>query len=952
MNLKALLLALSLLSLLAIPLLPVNAGQTVYRPDLFSYETTGGPQNLDPARCYDTASAEVVLNVYLPLLQYDFVHTDAYTDVVSDWWPGYGVNPGNAITEYPPAPWTFVSVGLPALSAPMGTHWGRKGVDYWVTAWTDTTGDGYLDHCDQVTLTWCYDPNYPLTGTEDLDFHVESITLDGGHWDMVLTPKFIYSTWYFHIRTGIKWQNSLYGTVTPYDVEYTFERDMIHNPSSGPVWMLLDPLLGVTSTRGGAYNWPKYAYYNPALPDQTAMLARQIDDSVESNSTFVWFNLNKPYAPFQQILTQSWGVVLCAAWTIAQWDPVSNTHNWNASWHITPGYAGYKCIAAFNKPAQPGPLGGTNTMGCGPYTISFIDLGTGEFYLTKFDNYFFGWTKGYCTTIHHTVVATWETRRSDFLSGTADEVVVLRENVNDPQLLAAISDGRVRYIKDLGTLSADAIFWSWDFDSSLYPNYIGTSGGLVMNDTLLSDVHMRLALAYCFNASEFIQDYFLGEALPLHDPDIYGIAYCNATKQAYMGYTKNIALATYHFKMAWGGRDPDGIPNSGDEIGGQVWNYGFEVQIEPTPDQDPRDAPCRMIRDVVNNEIEWPVSNTNHLIVVNPLDWDYAMDQVAERTLGAYVCGWLVDYPHPHDWFFPFMHTEGDFTWTCSIEYGRKEEGGSFGSRVIVQDTAGMNWAKGGNYGQNGLPYKNWEGKTVTDINNTYVDDTIMTGIGVTDPVKAQKLYTELQDIYYADCGNIMTYQPSARHYERTSVQGWFYNAIYSGLMFYGTCHTMNIWKQDPQTVTRLLYVHISLSACTLIVGSTTIAWIDIDLRIVNWIISPEYVYIYLYYYDATGTKKLQYYGTIWIAPGETIVVGEWTLTTGMSLYGVAAMCQASSCYINPPWALIKMKTSFTKKAGDLGGGVPAKFFKYDGAVDGKDLSLFLRLFRNEDPYV
>jgi len=37
-------------------------------------------------------------------------------------------------------------------------------------------------------------------------------------------------------------------------------------------------------------------------------------------------------------------------------------------------------------------------------------------------------------------------------------------------------------------------------------------------------------------------------------------------------------------------------------------------------------------------------------------------------------------------------------------------------------------------------------------------------------------------------------------------------------------------------------------------------------------------------------------------------------------------------------------------KVGDFGGGVPLKFFKCDGMVDGKDLALFLQCYRGLAP--
>ena len=45
-------------------------------PDVFTVMTTGGPDTLDPALSYDTASGEVVQNVYETLVFYDGEATD------------------------------------------------------------------------------------------------------------------------------------------------------------------------------------------------------------------------------------------------------------------------------------------------------------------------------------------------------------------------------------------------------------------------------------------------------------------------------------------------------------------------------------------------------------------------------------------------------------------------------------------------------------------------------------------------------------------------------------------------------------------------------------------------------------------------------------------------------------------------------------------------------------
>jgi peptide/nickel transport system substrate-binding protein len=434
-------------------------------------------------------------------------------------------------------------------------------------------------------------------------------------------------------------------------------------------------------------------------------------------------------------------------------------------------------------------------MGSGPYYLDYIDSATGYFRLKKFDNYWGGWAKPHVSTVIHEVVDLWATRKTRFLSNDpaiqADMVTVLRGDVNDPDLTDAIADGRVRYLPELATLSADAIFYCYDFDpTSPYMHHIGDgAGNFIANTTLLSDIHMRLALTYCLNITEFIQDYYSGEAAELHNPVIYGIAYANATKHRTMAYEKNLALATYHFKMAWGGIDADGNPNTMDDVTpGEVWTKGFHITIVPFPDQAPRTEPARMIEYVVENEIPWGIPAAWVDVEVYPLDWSPGLTAMYSGLLGCYIVGWLADFPDPHNWVGPFEASWGDFSYFQNIVYGRQT----------------MNWHPGGGYGPAGLPYLNYKGDLVTVINNTYVDGLIDTGMGIVDTVLREKLYNELMDIYYAECASIMTFQPEGRHYERSWVQGWFYHSIYPGLMFYGE---MNLWKQDPATVNRDLRI-------------------------------------------------------------------------------------------------------------------------------------------------
>ena len=143
-----------------------------YYPTRLDIDTVGDPESMDPAWAYDTASEEVIMNVYETLIFFRV-----------DWAQGpyAGVYPGKTgagrTTEF-----------VPRLATALPT------IDY---------------SSNEIN---------PLTGSP------------------------YYSTWYFRISEGVYFHNGF--TLTPADVEYSFERGMIQDRDGGPQWMLFEALLG------------------------------------------------------------------------------------------------------------------------------------------------------------------------------------------------------------------------------------------------------------------------------------------------------------------------------------------------------------------------------------------------------------------------------------------------------------------------------------------------------------------------------------------------------------------------------------------------------------------------------------------------------------------------------------------------------------------------------------
>lgn len=104
--------------------------------------------------------------------------------------------------------------------------------------------------------------------------------------------------------------------------------------------------------------------------------------------------------------------------------------------------------------------------------------------------------------------------------------------------------------------------------------------------------------------------------------------------------------------------------------------------------------------------------------------------------LPAFRVGWLADFPDPHNFLQPFMHSTGAFA----------------------------AWQK---------------------YSNPTVDALIEEGIKTTNETRRQEIYYELQRIYVEDVPSFITVQPVDRHWERTWVRGWYWNPIYPGYYFY-----------------------------------------------------------------------------------------------------------------------------------------------------------------------
>jgi len=698
---------------MVLPIASVSGAPGIPNPDHVFRLSIGNIETVDPHWAYDTASGELIQNIYEPLCVFDKNRTDAFEAAVADWWPGYGVNPGNTIEPSDPAE------------------------------------PGYVE------------------------------------------------TWYFHIRSNVPWQDPAYGYVTPDDVEYSFERGMLMDHSAGPMWMLYEPLTGHDTS----YEWDLDEDGNLNLTEYQA-LATAIDKSVESNSTHVWFNLKQKYAPFQQILSQTWSMVMCRQWC--------EDHGlWNKTLVETYGWNSTEAYSEFLRtwdPPEPGPLmeqpdapgpvvPGPVAMGCGPYKLVAInpDPHTGWWTIEKFDDYWRGWAGKHVTRATMKCVEEWATRKAMFFSTDpslqADIGAVPRSNC--PELhVNGDKDGPLLPGFKLYKVTMPilyAVYFTFEVDpSSPYCPKLGADP----KPDLFKDRYLRLALIHCVNFTQIIEQVYLGEAeqSPVCMPA--GTAYFNASKPKY-----NIDLdkAVEYLKKAWGGS----LTNPG-----PVWEKGITVKITYNTGNVMRQATAEMIRYNllrIKSEYEWP-GTVN--VEVKGVPWATYLDDMRYSRLPVFIVGWLADFPDPHNWFVPFMHPiAGTYARRQKVTYG------------LDPTSLTENWYEGASYGP--PPYTNYLGEYVTEINNTYVAHLIDTAIGG-DPETRHQLYEELMDIYYAEATQLPMCYAIARNYMRDWVYGFpgefNENPIAPGWYFYP------VYKEAATTV-----ASVDISAADTIENATAV---------------------------------------------------------------------------------------------------------------------------------
>jgi peptide/nickel transport system substrate-binding protein len=444
-------------------------------------------------------------------------------------------------------------------------------------------------------------------------------TKDNGLWSEDGT------TYTFPIREGMTFHTG--NPVTPADVEYSFERDLLMDPAGGPIWMLYEGFTGAAyaSLESWFEDFSGMAYADAVNEDKepTSEEAKEkliafynecIDPLVEVDGNNVVMTTHKAFAPFMQIICHfgSWGAIFDSTVAMAngEWD--NNADGW-WKWHDLQPEESYLHA---------------NDLGSGPFMLEEWDSANQKVIMKRFEDYWAG--PAQIETAIVWGIDEFSTRKAMLEAGDADICYVPAAYKDQ---VTGIPGVRVIEGYDVSSIT------SLHFAYSLAPNseYIGNGqlGEEGIPQDFFSDINCRKAVSHSVNFDAFIDQVVngLGKRVPSDLPS------------GFLGYDPtlpmhdfDLAKAEASWKAAWDG---------------QVWEKGFYFQLLYNTGNETRQTVAEMIKVYTEG-----LNPKFHVDVVG-VNWPTYLKASRNNLTAIYIIGWLPDYPDPHNFIHTYYHSQG-----------------------------------------------------------------------------------------------------------------------------------------------------------------------------------------------------------------------------------------------------------------------------------------------------
>ena len=407
-------------------------------------------------------------------------------------------------------------------------------------------------------------------------------------------------TYTFPIRQGVKFQD---GTpLTPEDVKYSLMRFLLHDRAGGPSSLLLEPILGYSSTRDETGRVIEKAF-------------QDADQRIQVEGNNVVIQIPKPYAPLLAILT-NWAPVISKQWAIE-----------NGDWDGTEATWG-----DYNNPQKESSYFFEHMNGTGPFMLERWDKKNKEIILVRNDNYWQAPARLRRVIIKG--VNEFATRRLMLSAGDADIISAERSQLSQLRGLPGID-----IIDDLPSIEMNpAVFFTFQVNPVGNPHIgSGKLDGEGIPPDFFSDLDVRKGFAYALDRDIYIRDVYQGKGTPATGciPKVLPGADPDAPR-----YTYDLKKAEEHFKKARGGK---------------VWEKGFHFTLTYNEGNVARQTLCQILK--VNVE----KLNPKFKVDIRAVQWSTYLDAYKSKKLPMFTLGWGADFPDAHSFVFPFLHSLGDF---------------------------------------------------------------------------------------------------------------------------------------------------------------------------------------------------------------------------------------------------------------------------------------------------
>jgi peptide/nickel transport system substrate-binding protein len=403
------------------------------------------------------------------------------------------------------------------------------------------------------------------------------------------------TTYTFTIRKGVKCHGG--EELTPEDVEYSLERNMIVDVDGGPSWMMIEALTGEGSTRNADGN---------IIPG----IFEKIMNAVEVDGDKVILHLPIPYPPLMGILARSWATIYPKSWAIA-----------NGCWDGT-----LENVAKYNNPA-PGhePLQ-TIMNGTGPYKMKSWEPSK-EFVFERFDDYW-----GPKPALKKAIVKyvpEWSTRKLMLLNGDVDYVTV-----DDPYIPEMLEiEGLKHYAVPQLSVSAAMFCQNVNPDQNTSIGS-GKLDGEGIPPDFFSDINVRKAFLHAFDRDLYAEDVLQNISIVPTNPNVEGLPYAMEVPV----YEFDLEKAKEYMQKAWDG---------------QVWEKGFKMTITHNTGNARREGAALMLAENIMS-----LNPKFKLEVANVAFADY-LTKYRNFQYPIFIIGWGADYADPHNFLYTFMHSQG-----------------------------------------------------------------------------------------------------------------------------------------------------------------------------------------------------------------------------------------------------------------------------------------------------